>query len=54
MHILPFKKTFGYFKDVVVYLSCIWLFWYFFEGLIWLFLPMRLWPPGNPDTHSGH
>jgi len=27
MYILPFKSAFGCFKDVVVYLYCIWLFW---------------------------
>jgi len=33
MYILPFKRAFGCFKGVVVYLSCIGFFWCYY----WLF-----------------
>ena len=48
MYILPFKRAFGCFKGVVVYLSCIGFFGAvigFFKELIWPFLLMTTYQP---------
>jgi len=54
MYILPFKSAFGCFEGVVVYLSCIWLFWCYLAvlGVDLAFFCFCL--PGNPGTAVGY